>query len=395
MPWKTRNLEEQRWELVRLMSGGKVSVCELCRRLLISRKTAYKWRRRHRLEGLAGLRGRSHAAQVVPGRPSQVWLERVRQWRRHHPHWGPRKLRRALQRHHGRRGVPSAAALSRWLRRWGLTRIRRRRTRPGPVVARAALRTARRPNDLWTVDFKGWFRTGDGTKVEPLTVRDLASRYVLAVRLLPGQNVERTRREFERLFRARGLPACIRADNGSPFGAKGPGGLTRLSAWWVKLGIAVEFIEPGHPEQNGAHEQLHRVLKAETTRPPARTKAGQQKRSNAWRREYNQERPHEALGLAVPADFYRRSRRLLPRRLAGWKYPAGWESRWVKGNGEISRYGRRRFVGEAFGRERVGLKPARRGVHAVYFGPLLLGELHEADGGGMRPSVHRRQRARK
>ena len=393
MPWKTKSLEEQRWELVRLVRGGKLSFSEVCRRLGISRKTGYKWWRRFSQAGLRGLRDRPHLTVRIEGRPAKVWLKRIRERRRRYPHWGARKLRHLLCRRYGRHRVPSVAAISRWLKRWRLVAVRRRRARRGPLVVRPALRVARRPNEVWTVDFKGWFRTGDGTKVEPLTVRDLASRYGLGVRLLAGQDVERSRVEFRKLFRRFGLPACIRADNGAPFGAVGPAGLTRLSAWWVKLGIAVEFIMPGHPEQNGAHEQFHRVLKAETTQPPAQTRAGQQRRSNAWLWVYNQERPHEALGMAVPVRHYRRSPRRLPHRVAAWRYAANWERRWVKGSGEIYRQGRRRFVGEAFVGEFVGLKPVRSGVQQVYYGPLLLGELHDADQGGLRPAAYRRTSA--
>jgi transposase InsO family protein len=241
------------------------------------------------------------------------------------------------------------------------------------------LTPARRPNDVWTVDFKGWFRTGDGTRIEPLIVRDLASRFVLAVVLFRRQNLLECRQVFERLFRQYGLPRVIRADNGSPFGATGALGLTRLSAWWVKLGIRVEFIEPGHPEQNGAHEQLNRVYQEEMTQPPAKTFAGQGRRSERWREYYNQQRPHEGLGMRVPAWKYRKSRRRFPRRLKPWRYGRGWESRLVKGKGMIHFQGRSRFVGEAFERERVGLKPGRPGVWEVYFGPLQIGELWDRD----------------
>ena len=268
------------------------------------------------------------------------------------------------------------------------------RARRGLAAPRPILTAARRPNEVWTVDFKGWFRTGDGTRVEPLTVRDLASRYILDFYLLPRQSVETAGWVLGKVFQEYGLPQVIRVDNGSPFGSTGALGLTRLSAGWVKLGIKVEFIEPGHPEQNGAHEQMHRVYKAETLRPVAQTLRGQKGRTKRWRQEYNQQRPHEALGMGVPADHYRKSRRKLPATVRPWQYPKGWASRRVKGKGMISLEGRSRFVGEAFETERVGLKRLQPGKWEVYFGPCLVGELHDADAGGIRAVVYRKKRRR-
>jgi transposase InsO family protein len=213
---------------------------------------------------------------------------------------------------------------------------------------RRAIRPAQHSNDVWTVDFKGWYKTGDGTRVEPLTVRDLHSRYGLRVVLLRSQALLKTKGAFIKIFRKHGLPKRIRSDNGSPFGGGGPTGLTRLSAWWIKLGIEVEFITPGRPDENGAHEQFHRIYKAEVARDPAHTLAGQQRRSSKGLVQYNEDRPHEALAMAVPAKSYRRSRRRLPNQTVPWKYGKGWWRRWVRGNGEINWQGKRRYVGEAF-----------------------------------------------
>jgi len=243
---------------------------------------------------------------------------------------------------------------------------------------------------VWTVDFKGWFRTADGRRVEPLTVRDSFSRYVLMARLLKNQSWRPSRRAFLRLFRENGYPAVIRADNGGPFGSTGPAGLTRLSVWWTALGIRVEFIAPGHPEQNGAHEQMHRVFKAETTRPPSCHRRAQQRRTDRWVNVYNRIRPHEALEQRAPAEVYR------PRpgrsRSARLSYRADWAVRRVRSNGEIKWQGRKRFVGEAFVGYPVGLKPKCRGECEIYFAGLLIGELREADPGGMRPAKYARQK---
>ena len=226
---------------------------------------------------------------------------------------------------------------------------------------------------------QGLFRTGKGQRIEPLTVRDLFSRYVLIIRLLPDQRWRPTKAVFLRLFKRYGLPQVIRTDNGGPFASTGPAGLSRLSAWWTALGIRVEFIRPGHPEENGAHEQMHRLLKAETTRPVATTRQGQQHRTTCWVHNYNWIRPHQALAQDVPASRYRKSSR-----------PATWEGRQVRSNGQIKWRGRKRFIGEAFVRHRIALKPIKRTVRGVYFGPLLIGHLHENDPGAMRPAVYRR-----
>ena len=250
-----------------------MSVTGLCRRFKISRQTAYKWWARFCQGRLRALADRSRRPQHVPGRTAARWLKRLRRLRRGHPTWGARKLGHYLGKQFGKAGLPSVASLSRWLKRWGLARGRRRRL-AGPVVLRPKVRAAGHSNEVWTVDFKGWYRTGDGTRVDPLTVRDLYSRYGLRVALLRSQSVAVTRREFIKIFKAYGLPERIRSDNGTPFGGVGPTGLTRLSAWWIKLGIRPERIEPGEPQQNGRHERMHRTLKAETTQPAARNPPG-------------------------------------------------------------------------------------------------------------------------
>lgn len=243
---------------------------------------------------------------------------------------------------------------------------------------------------VWTVDFKGCYRTANGTQVEPLTVRDLRSRYGLCAALQRSLAIKPTKREFVKIFAEHGIPARIRCDNGTPFGGGGPTGLTRLSAWWIKLGIKVDFITPGRPCENGAHEQFHRVYKAEVAKSPERTVKAQQARSDRWLRHYNYERPHESLKMKRPAELFVKSRRRMPKRLSPWKYPKHWQRCWVKGNGELSWRGVRRFIGEAFVRDYVGMRPLRKGVWQVFFGPVLVGELHENERGGIRPARYAR-----
>jgi transposase InsO family protein len=289
----------------------------------------------------------------------------------------------------GRSGAPSVATITRWLKRWGLSRGRVRRRR-GPTVKRPPLRRAKQCHDVWTVDFKGWFYTADGTRVEPLTVRDLRSRFGLRIALLRTQSMAQTQPEFASLFNRRGLPKCIRCDNGKPFGAGGHTGLTRLSAWWVKLGIVVDFIRPGRPSENGAHEQFHRVYKAEVAAKPARTLQEQQGQSDRWLRHYNERRPHEALKMKKPIQLFKRNKRRMRVAAGPWIYPAGWERRRVKRNGEIRFGGAARYVGEAFEGDDVGLKRLRAGKWRVYFGPILVGELREKETGSIRFARYKR-----
>jgi hypothetical protein len=251
-------------------------------------------------------------------------------------------------------------------------------------LERQQLTVSQRSNQVWTVDFKGWFRTQDGRRVEPLTVRDLFSRYLLTIRLLKDQSWEPVRREFLRLFGRYGYPEVIRVDNGGPFGSTGPAGLSRLSAWWTALAIRVEFIAPGHPEQNGGHEQMHRVFKAETTRPASAHRRAQQRRTARWVSTYNEVRPHQALEQRTPAEIYRRQ--LSRRRQVVLRYPGHWTVRRVRSNGQIKWRGRKRFVGEAFVGYPVGFKPPSGGKSLAYFANVLIGEMWDTDQGAMRPA---------
>lgn len=361
----------------------KNTVTALCRRIGISRKTAYKWITRFEQTGRRGLHDRSRKARIVHNRPNARWLVRIRRVRRRHPSWGAKKIRSVLRTQLGARGVPSVAAIGRWLRSWNLSQRRTRRgERRGPIIERPHLTVAKRPNQVWSVDFKGWFCTGDRSRVNPLTVRDMATCYIIAFDLIRSQSVEHTRAAFIRIFRAYGLPEVIRVDNGCPFGADGALGLTRLSAWWIRLGIRVEFITPGCPGENAAHEQMHGIYKAEEANPPAPTVSAQKLRTRSWRRVYNEIRPHEALGMRCPAELYVKSRRKMPAKLEPLRYPRNWLSRLVKGKGMINLNGRGRYVGEAFEGERVGLKRTLSGWD-VYFGTLLIGTLAADEDSGI------------
>jgi putative transposase len=371
------------------MLRDEQSVTQWCRAFGVSRKTAYKWLKRFTETGRRGLCDQSRQPHRVPLRMRRKWIQRIAQERKRHRHWGAKKIQARLLRRYGQ--APATATIARWLRRLHLVTAPRRRARKACWRRRPPLRRARTPNQVWTADFKGWFRTGNGQRVEPLTVRDLFSRYLLIIRLLPDQRWRPVQAVFRQLFRRYGLPQVIRTDNGGPFASTGPAGLSRLSAWWIALGIHVELTRPGHPEDNGAHEQMHRVFKAETTHPVAFTRQGQQHRTTGWVHYYNRIRPHQALGQALPIQWYGRRRRQHQRssRKVRLRYPAIWPQRQVRSNGQIKWRGRKRFIGEAFVRHHLGLKPLPPGVHAVYFGPLLIGHLHDADVGGLRPVVYR------
>lgn len=388
MSWKEIISVVRRLEFVKLALKAQQSMSQLCRTYKISRKTGYQWKERFEGEGRSGLRERSSRPHRVPRQTSAVWVKRIRQMRRRHWSWGSRKLAVRLRQRYGWEGAPAARTIGDWLKRLKLSRSGRRRSRRGPELKRGALTAGTRSNRVWTVDFKGWFRTQDGQRVEPLTVRDLFSRYVLSIRLLKDQSWEGVRGVFLGLFARYGYPDVIRVDNGGPFGSTGPAGLSRLSAWWSALGIQVQFIAPGRPDQNGAHEQMHRILKAETTKPASRNLRSQQRRINRWIAIYNQVRPHEGLKQQAPGALYRWKR--APARRPALKYPPGWQVRRVRSNGQIRWQGRKRYVGEAFVGYPVALRQSGQGQWTVRFASLVIGELWESDCGGIRPARYGR-----
>lgn len=386
MPQIIRLSLEQKLRFVLAASRSEDTMRQLCRAWQISRQTGYKWWRRYREGGLAALQEQSRAPKRCPHALSLIWIQRIESLRRKHPRWGPKKLKAALRRAHPRSRLPATSTIGLSLRRLGLLVSRRRRL-PGPIVRRRRPAAAHRPNDVWTVDFKGSFTTADGRRVDPLTVRDLVSRFGLLARMLSGQKFLLTQKAFIQLFKKYGQPRALRMDNGSPFGSSGARGLSSLSAWFISLGIEVQFTRRGHPEDNGSHEQWHRVLKAETTRPPAATAALQATRTSRWLRHYNEERPHEALNQALPASYYHRSR-VRYRGSRRPRYPKRLPLRRVHNGGEIKWQGRFRFVGEAFAGYLVALKRHRRGIWKVYFYDVLLGHLHDADNSGIRTVHH-------
>jgi putative transposase len=387
MPWKELLVSEARKRFVLACREKRESFASLCRGFGISRKSGYKWLKRYREGGVRALRDASRRPRYCAKAHRSFWREALRKTRQARPLWGPKKLRPVLQKTFpGMKRVPAVSTLGLWLAQSNSTAKRKRRARRGPVLPWKRLRAARRCNDVWSVDFKGWFRTGDGRRCEPLTVRDMRSRFVLAVVPLPNQSEAAVRKALLRVFRRYGLPKAIRIDNGAPFGGNGALGLSRLRVWWLRLGITVDFIRRAHPQDNAAHEQMHRILKAETAAPPARTLKAQKRRMTQWISRYNKERPHETLGQQIPAHFYRPSIRPMPQRLKAANYPCRWRVRRVRNRGHIKWEGRQRFVGRAFVGELVGLKRGANGSHEVYLQRQLIGLLYSQDLVAMRPA---------
>jgi putative transposase len=383
MPWNECDRATARWNFVQAVLAQRASFAAVCRQHGISRECGHKWWRRFRQGGRPALHERTRQPQRA-ARQQCRWQRRLLALRRRQPTWGPHKLHWLLRQQHPRARVPAVRTLGRWLTAAGLVRRRVRRSPPGPQVPSPAPPTATRPNDLWTLDFKGAFRTADGTRLLPLTVRDAASRCVLAVRHLRHPSDRAVRRVLTGLFRRLGLPRAVQVDNGAPFAGCGARGLSTLSVWWLRLGLQVVFTRPGCPQDNGAHEQMHRVLKAETARPPAANARTQQRRFTRWCRHYNEQRPHAALGQRTPASCYRPSPRPLPAALPVWSYPPDWLRVRPSTRGQVWWEQRQRMFGRAFAGEWLGVRLRRGGWAEVYLGPHLLGRLHRDDRAGLR-----------
>ena len=376
MPWREMSPMEQRIEFIQDAETGLFTMTELADAYGISRRTAYKWVDRYDADGFDGLRDRSRRPHHSPTATDDAVIERLIALRTEHPRWGPKKLLPVLARRHPEVTWPSCATTSAILKRQGLVsppRSGRRRhaavpTVRGPITA---------PNDVWTTDFKGEFRTGDRAYCYPLTLRDGFSRFALRCDALADCTYEATRDRFSRAFATYGLPRHIRSDNGSPFAGPGVARLSRLSVWWIRLGIVPERIAPGHPEQNGSHEQFHAVLKAETTRPPAPHRRAQQRRFARFCREYNDERPHEALHDQTPASCYTPSPRPLPARVPPVNYPSHGDVRRVAHNGHVSWRGAVFFLSKALSCEDVAFEETDDGIWTVSFATVLLGRYDE------------------
>jgi transposase InsO family protein len=364
MAWIEASVVAQRAAFVAAVKSGEAPMSWLCAEYGISRKTGYKWLDRHAEEGAQGLFDRSRAPQRHGRATSDEITEAIVEMKRARPFWGPRKLLARLSHIYPGTAWPSHSTASEILKRRGLTTPKRRRRRAFATPGRLVV--PERANQVWSVDHKGWVRLGDRTRCEPLTVSCGFSRYLIALSATSGTDASQARAVFERAFAEHGLPEIIRSDNGAPFAAASASGLTALSAWWIRLGIAIERIAPGKPQQNGRHERFHLTL-METLRPPAPNRPQQQKLFDAFRRDYNETRPHEALGQKPPASAWRPSPRPLPRRIPAPDYGDAAAVRRVRSNGEIRWDGRLVFVSTALAGDFVALDEAALGAAAVRF----------------------------
>jgi putative transposase len=377
MPWLETDAVEQRERFVADCRLGVYPITELCARYGISRKTGYKWLARAEAEGRQGLRDRSRAPRRCPHRIAAATADLICAARRAHPTWGPGKLLDWLAPRHPDFVRPAVSTAGDLLCRCGLVKPRRRRRRhahPGVVAP-----VTHAPNDLWTADFKGHFRTRDGLYCYPLTVADQHTRYLLVCHGLPSVRTDGVRPVFERLFREYGLPRAIRTDNGAPFATIGLHGLSQLNVWWMRLGIQHQRIHPGRPQQNGTHERMHKTLKAEATRPPRAHRRAQQRAFNAFRTVYNDERPHAALAGQPPASLYRPSPRRYTGGLPPLEYPGHFIVKRVTDGGEIYFKKRLLFLAKALHQHTVGLEEIADGIWSIHFGRIRLGHVDERD----------------
>jgi transposase InsO family protein len=365
---------DQRVQFIADYQRDVFDVAELARRYGISRKTAYKWIDRYDAAGPAGLVDRSRRPAHSPQETPEMIVVALLEVRRRHPTWGAKKLLKIVATRQPTWTLPARSTVCEFLDRAGLITTSRRR--PVPRHPGRPLLPMTAPNGTWTADFKGQFKTGNGAYCYPLTIADGFSRFVLKCEANVQVNHCYTQPGFQRAFEEYGLPKAIRTDNGPPFANRGLG-ISRLSVWWMKLGIRHERIEPGHPEQNGCHERMHRTLKADTTKPPAKTLRGQQQRFDRWRREFNEERPHEALDLRPPADLYGVSGRRYPAKVPEVTYPSGFTVRQVRQNGAIKWHSQLIYTSISLVHEPVGLELIDDGRWRVYFTQEPIGILDE------------------
>jgi transposase InsO family protein len=371
---------EERAKFVLEALEGWTSMTELCGRYGISRRVGYKWLHRYEKCGLSGLADRSRAPRRQAAATPLDVVNEIVALRSKHPTWGPRKLRAWLDRKKPETSWPACSTIGAILKREGLTKKRRRRS-PALRAWRPPRTEADAPNRVWTTDFKGEFRLGSGRLCYPLTILDAHSRYLLDCRALPSTAIAGTRASFERVFAEYGLPEVIRTDNGVPFSSsRAVAGLSRLAVWWIRLGIQLERTRRRHPEDNGAHERMHRTLKADATRPTRRTAQLQQRAFDQFRRVYNEERPHEALAMQPPASLYHPAEKQMPKRLEAMRYPEVFQTRRINKHGQIRWRSTHHFLSETLRGETVGLEFNDAGTWNIYFGPALLAELDDREG---------------
>ena len=372
MPWKVSGVVEKRRQFVAEWLSENWTMTELCARHGISRQAGYNTLERYEQANWEGLAEQSRAPRRHPNQTPAEIEQQIVELRHQHMRWGPRKLKAVLERESPAVNWPAASTMGGLLRREGLVIPRKKRRRVDPYTAPFAAADA--PNRVWCGDFKGWSRTQDGARIDPLTISDACSRYLLRCQAVEKTDTARVQAIFEAAFREYGMPEAIRTDNGAPFASRAIAGLSRLAVWWMKLGIVPERIQPSHPEQNGRHERMHLTLHQETMTPMAANRRAQQRRFDRFRREFNEQRPHEALHMHTPASCYTAAARQFPARIREPEYGGSMRVRRVQAGGQFSWKQEDVFVSETLIGERIALQPIDDRWYTIYFAEFALAE---------------------
>jgi len=375
MGWITVNIMDQRIRFITEHQNHYFSIAELCKQFSISRKTGYKWIERYKKSGFEALKNQSKAPKSIPHRTPEILIRQLLSVKKRFPFWGPKKVLMYVRKKYSFSKLPAPSTVAELFKKEGLTMRRRRRIKrlhPGCPAA-----SATSCNEIWTADYKGEFKTADGQECYPLTVCDMYSRKILGIEAHDAISLEKTMHFFDVLFKKYGLPARIRTDNGIPFASTALARLSRLSAWWISMGVYPELIEPGNPQQNGTHERMHRDLKAECTIPPAKDLKNQQLVFNKFIRRFNNVRPHESLQGKTPNDVYSESHIKYSKCIPEYSYPAHYILRRVSNNGGIRFMNKRVSVSHTLLQKDIGFEEITENVYNVYYCDVLLGRFHK------------------
>lgn len=375
MPWKETHVMDEKIKFIAEVKKDESTIKDICEYHGISRPTGYKWIDRYEKYGIKGLEDRSRAPQNPANGLDDFVKEKILEVKHTYMHWGPKKVRSKLMKLYPEwKKHPAISSIGEFLKKEGLVITRKRRIKT--MGTNKPLTIGLKPNDVWSADFKGWFKTRDGARCNPLTISDDYSRYLLSCWHVNKMNHINVQKRFEIVFREYGLPLVIRTDNGTPFASTSSYGLTKLSVWWISLGIYPERIEPGHPEQNGRHERMHRTLKDNTANPSAETINKQKKRFSEFQIEYNEERPHEALNMKTPAEFYWESSRKFPNKKPKIEYPNYMDKRKVQENGRFNYNGYELFLSESLYGEYIGIEKISEDESSLWYSNYHLGILN-------------------
>jgi len=380
MPWKEYLVMDQKKKFVLESLEGNVNFTKLCAKYCISTKTGYKWKHRFLERGFKGLEDLSKRPKTNPNRLTEDIILEIINIKIKKKYWGSRKIRDIYAANHPGETIPARSTVDRLLKKAGLVKPRKKRRNSSGVRIENRV-SASHPNHVWTVDFKGWWYTPDKEKVNPLTVRDEYSKYILSIKAMEKGDMACVYKEFDSLFKIYGLPEIIRSDNGPPFAnMQSLLGLTKLSVWWLSLGISLDRIEPGSPHQNGAHERMHLDMSRELEGQIDGNLRVHQKIFEEWRKEFNEERPHEALEMKTPKSIYKSSSLYYDADFVEFEYPGTYKNRFVNNRGYIHYKGKLYFLGNPFNGYNIGIHKDKTGRLNVWFGTSLLGHFDNETG---------------